>query len=360
MSRFAAAIFPIILLTLAGCAQPRTQPIAISNDLMKEEAAKQRVLALQAHFETVERLDVVGFNVLSSGTDFCEEKTRQAIGIRWANYLMLDGEMREAASSLIGSGKQLSIIHVIPNSPAHHSGLQEGDILIAANGMPAPTGEKATTKFTEILSEELKKSEGGLSLTVLRHGETKAFNIEPTTVCDFDLALERDETINAYADGEKIAVTYGMMRFASKDEELALVISHELGHNAMGHIDDKTLNVVGGGALGLVVDILAAIAGVDTGGEFAELGMKAGAQAYSQDFEREADYVGLYIMARTNYPIDSASNFWRRMATLQPSAIDKGFSHPTTPERAIALDSAAIEIRGKLVSGAALMPEMKQ
>ena len=41
----------------------------------------------------------------------------------------------------------------------------------------------------------------------------------------------------AFADGTKVFLTRGMMRFAQSDEELALVVAHETAHNIMGHID---------------------------------------------------------------------------------------------------------------------------
>jgi predicted Zn-dependent protease len=169
-------------------------------------------------------------------------------------------------------------------------------------------------------------------------------------VCDYQLVIENSGDVNAYADGDRILVTRGMMRFAAEDQELALVIGHELGHNTMGHQSKKTTNAM----LGLAADLLAAAAKVNTQGAFS----KMGAQAYSQDIEREADYVGMYYLARSGYPIDGAAAFWRRMATEYPSTIrtSHSASHPATSERYLALDRTAVEIRGKDQSGLPLNP----
>ena len=35
----------------------------------------------------------------------------------------------------------------------------------------------------------------------------------------------------------------GMLRFAQQDEELALIVGHELAHNSRGHIAAKTANM---------------------------------------------------------------------------------------------------------------------
>jgi hypothetical protein len=39
---------------------------------------------------------------------------------------------------------------------------------------------------------------------------------------------------------------------------------------------------------------------------------------FSQDFEREADYVGMYLLARSGRQVAGAAGFWRRMAQESP------------------------------------------
>ena len=53
------------------------------------------------------------------------------------------------------------------------------------------------------------------------------------------------------------------------------------------------------------VDVAAGAGGYNANGAFTRSGADAGAQVFSQDFERAADYVGLY-MALGGWPIDSA------------------------------------------------------
>jgi len=143
------------------------------------------------------------------------------------------------------------------------------------------------------------------------------------------------------------------MDFTSTDDELALVIGHELAHNSMRHIDAKRLNAMGG----LFLDILfAVLTGVDSGGAFSQ----AGAQAYSQEFESEADYVGLYFVERAGYEIKDAAYFWRRMGVKHPSSIAKNHaaSHPSTPERFVSIEDTVNEINQKINVGTELMPNI--
>jgi predicted Zn-dependent protease len=53
------------------------------------------------------------------------------------------------------------------------------------------------------------------------------------------VVLSESDAVNAFADGEKVVITKGMMRFVENDRELSLVIAHEMAHNAMGHTDNK-------------------------------------------------------------------------------------------------------------------------
>jgi predicted Zn-dependent protease len=99
---------------------------------------------------------------------------------------------------------------------------------------------------------------------------------------------------------------------------------------------------------------------VNTGGEFTKQGGAAGAMTYSQDFEREADYVGLYILARSGRPFANSPNFWRRMAQESPGSIKYASSHPTSAERFVRLEKVVAEIEGKQAQGAPLLPELKE
>ena len=85
-----------------------------------------------------------------------------------------------------------------------------------------------------------------------------------------------------------------MLRFVDEDRELQFILAHELAHNIEGHINKMTNNSI----IGTILDIAAAGAGIDTSGSFGAMG----AQMYSQDFEREAEYV--------TEPEGAKSNFW--------------------------------------------------
>ena len=175
--------------------------------------------------------------------------------------------------------------------------------------------------------------------------------------CNFRLEITTQRGINAYANGEKVVITPAMMMFAEDDTHLAFVIAHELAHNIMDHPQRAQQNVLGGAILGTAVDILASSAGASTGGAFGKMGAQGVMMRYSPDFEKEADYIGLYILARAGYDISRAPNFWRAMSQHDPDGIYVRTTHPTNPERYVVMRKTINEINSKRQIGMPLMPE---
>jgi hypothetical protein len=84
----------------------------------------------------------------------------------------------------------------------------------------------------------------------------------------------------------------------------------------------------------------------------------AAGKAYSQEFELEADYLGLYMLARAGFDIAAGPQLFRRMGTEKPGSQEKNYfsTHPSTPERAAAMTQAIVEIREKRATNIALLP----
>jgi len=345
-------------LILVGCAGTETRRPEVSKAVAEAEARKEREIVLRAQVEEQWRLFDIASRVEAGGAGLCKDKVRGSLGFMTANRDAFPEAMRPTAHEVLGLGPRLQLVHVSAGSPAAAAGLQPGDILVSVNDKALPEGAGAEKAAAELMAPLLKTGGAPIKLVVLRNAQEIPITILPQTVCDYRYVLDSADAINAFTDGSVIHMTKGMMRFA-KDDELALVFSHELAHNVMGHVDKKMQNATLAGLGGLALDILAAAGGVSTGGAFSKGASQAGAMAYSQDFEAEADYVGLYILARAGYPIDDAPNFWRRMATVDPGAINLARTHPTTPFRFVQLEQTVAEIKAKEAQGIELRPELK-
>lgn len=347
-----------LVLAAGGCAAPRSQFPEVDASLGASEARKQREVVVRDLVDSQLRLTAVAGPLLIAAAPICAAPHRPVLGLSVINVDAFEGDYRAAAAALLGVGDRLVVVGVADGTPAAAAGFAAGDVLVSIDGKAVPAGKEAMADWARTLKAAAARAPGGFDIAVERGGGPTLLHVVPMTGCDYGVELVWAEDVNAFADGERVLVSRGMMRFAT-DDELALVIAHEIAHNAMGHMGARTQNAAGGAAGGLVLDILAAAAGINTGGAFMKMGIDAGAGAYSIEFEQEADYVGLYILARSGAPIARAPDFWRRMATLDPRLVEAAGTHPTSPARFVALEQAVAEIEAKRARGVALLPEMK-
>lgn len=176
--------------------------------------------------------------------------------------------------------------------------------------------------------------------------------------CYYYFQLSTDREVNASADGDAVTINYGMLRFIENDDELAGVMGHELAHNLLDHIGAKRDNATMGAVFGALLDVAAAAEGVNTRGDFTDVGGYAGSLGYSPAFESEADYVGLYITARAGYNPRKVAPYWRRLSVAYPESSRGGVTHPGNPERFVGIQKTADEIEAKKRAKKPLLPEM--
>ncbi len=349
----------IFILTslLVACAAPTTRPVEIDKKAEDAEALLQRELAFEGFLEDELRIKRVAQPILLSATELCKDKTRYDSGATFTSAGAYGKDFEPVVTKFLGiQGNELGLLHVIPGSPADLAGLKRGDRLISVNGFVIPDTKEAPAELGKRALEWLKNPAPLVTVYARKAAsglQTAQAVVTPVKACDFPAFLVMQESLNAYADGKAIAIFRGMLRFAN-DNELAIVIGHELAHNFMGHIEAGQRNNV----LGTIAEIIAASRGIPTQGALGS----AIALAFSPAFEAEADYVGLYVLARAGIAIQDAPKFWRRMAAANPAGISqRGMiaSHPATSARFVALEKTVQEIEAKRAAGQPLVPELK-
>jgi len=108
------------------------------------------------------------------------------------------------------------------------------------------------------------------------------------------------EEVNAYISNGSVKITLAMMRFLRNDDELAVILGHELGHLVW----ERSGTSLGGGSL--------------------------------KDMEREADLQGLIYVFKAGYDVRAAAELWARMGVELSGPQAKPWrSHPTLAERFI-------------------------
>lgn len=346
----------LLCLGLLACA-PTTQRVKVNSAAAEVEARKQRQVALQAYLDDQKRLMRVSYPLLTRGADLCGDDLRYTTGMALANSSTLLGDaFKETAEVDYQLSDAVQVVYVVPGSAADKAGIKTGDTLTQIGTWTITSTLSGSEVVKQSLQQIQNQTRNGQSLRVdlVRKGRGQSILLTPDRACSYPVVLGNGDEVNAYADGNQVVIQRGMMRFAASDTELALVISHEIAHNSMSHMRSKMTNY----ALGSILDVAAQLLlKIPTQGLFGNLG----GNAYSQDFEAEADYVGLYIMAQAGGNIEDAPKFWRRMATLSPAAIQSSHmsTHPATPERFVALEETVKEIRAKQRAGAPLTPNLK-
>lgn len=155
---------------------------------------------------------------------------------------------------------------------------------------------------------------------------------------EFNLIKSND--INAFCmPGGKIVVYEGLLPLAASDDELAVVLGHEVAHAVAKHSNERMSQEILTQYGGAVVDAALSTksAAVQTiGNTVFGLGAQLGVMLpYSRKHELEADYMGLVFMTMAGYNPDKAVSFWQKMAAATGNSDTSDFmsTHPNDNKR---------------------------
>lgn len=352
-----SVILLILAVALAAC-QPRAELPAPKRVAVTEEARIQERLAFERWVDQRRMVDQVSLDLLYLAKPLCD-RARPGDGFKLTTHDDLRDEWKDVHAEYLGLAKLPKVTAVSRFGPAFAAGLRVGDEIVSVDGV-AMKGEKGDAfRFgMEARRTPLIGSTSPWNLIVRREGRDVPITVPFGEKCWATAIIENDDTIGASIDDQgRLKLTTGLLDFVNGPDELALVIGHELAHRNRDAVVARDLNEAGGALAGMVVDVLFAGVGVNTGGAFSNAGGNMGKGAYSPAYEAEADYLGLYLAAQAGYGIDQAPEFWRRIGTqVAPSRINHGTTHPSTAYRAVAMQATVAEIKEKMSKGEPLVP----
>ena len=262
------------------------------------------------------RVAAVAYRLATAGRGLCPE-TFPLTGMLFhhlAEYLPAD-RATMVARSRIDRGP--GVLTVLADTPAAAAGLTAGDVLLAVNGkpFPSPTAIAAEPKrkkwrmMVEATEAQLEAAlrQGPARLTVLRDGRELALTLDSVPGCVGRVRLARSTQMNAFSLRGYVVMTTAMLGYVRSDEELAVVLGHELAHSILGHEGIR-----------------------DEEGFLESLGIKP-----SNIWQREAqaDRFGLRLMAAAGYDLEAAIPFWRRYLSKYDWFPQIFRSHPSLKSR---------------------------
>ena len=226
--------------------------------------------------------------------------------------------------------------------PAALAGIRRGDIVLALNG-------RRCHGPGQFIAMAGKLSPGSACALRIKRAEQELD--VPVTVGSRSLkvsfAVSRSQEVNASAKPHKITVTTGLTRFVESDDELAVVLGHELAHITERHqakaLGISALASVVGATLGAATDIVAPGVGSMVTGSVAGVTEAA----FSRGFEREADYRGLLHTYRGGYDVEAGVAVWERFSNELPGVMLGSLrsTHPASPERMIRIRKIAKSLK---------------
>ncbi len=157
---------------------------------------------------------------------------------------------------------------------------------------------------------------------------------------EWEVNLIGSRQINAFCmPGGKIAFYYGLLdRLQLSDDEVALVMGHEVAHALREHARAQ----MGKSAVtGTVLGIGAALLGLGSGGRYlADMGNQLLTLKFSRDDETEADLVGMELAARAGYDPRAGITLWQKMSAANKGTPPEWIStHPSGGSRIKEIES---------------------
>jgi hypothetical protein len=335
-----AAIF--FLAALAGCSTVEpvvALPSASAEDLQRE-AEYQQEGSLERIRQQDGRVATVSHRLNVANLDLCADKASLS-GMAIHHALQYGPDSRPVAIRHFGLTGRPSVLTVVPGGPADKAGIKPDDVLVSIDGTSFADARDRIAAGKPTYDDTLRArgqldqalADGSGTLVLEQAGRQRTVTLTPVAGCAYEAQLLPSEDLDAKADGTRVFITSAFVRYTVTDDQLAVVLGHELAHNVMRHrarIKEGATGAVLGNA-GTMVDGLLTV-------------------------EREADYVGLYLMARAGYDYGSALEFWRQYGADYARSRYAVGSNPGSLARATNTASTIAEIRRKQAAGEPLVP----
>ena len=373
-----------LVLVMFGCSSTSYKIPSVNQKDVWKEYINQNAKRMEEFRKTVRiykdrvrKISDVSWPILAASERFCDSDQADAnfgfVFVSEKSWTKYEPYEQMILNEEFGTGKKLEgmvVTYVIDGSPAQKAGIQIGDRIIALNGKRIKNGKDfkriaengllyishgGGAYLLNKITPRVKDNPPTVKLKIERGNDVLVLSIRPRRMAKYHPIIVSSKKPNAFANGRDIFVTTGMMDFVKNDEELQFIIAHEVAHNIERHIDKQKSNSLVGSLAGYALDVLAYNM-TRTNPNLSSAGNTIGHYIYRKDFELEADYLSMYILAIAKIPTDNISNFWRRLSDVSGTTGIYSITHPSNPERFVRSIATNKEIKEKQAVGLPLKP----
>ncbi len=273
--------------------------------------------ALPAHaapslLEVDQRLAAIAWRLTTANATLCREQ-QPVIGATLHAADQYPRELRD------GFATPVAVELVVPGAPAALAGVAADDGVVAVDGRPLPAPQPSDTP-TSATRDAAQARIAALPVAapiplLLRHaGAERRVTVLPRAGCRVEFEVLTGSKLGASSDGKVVQVG-GALFEKFGDDQIAVVVAHELAHAILRH------------------RVRLEAAGVKWG-LLSEFGRNA---RLFRRTETEADLLGAYLLRNAGWDPQLAVRFWREYG----SGIDGGMfhsrTHPSSRDRADAI-----------------------
>ena len=219
------------------------------------------------------------------------------------------------------------------------------------------------TQYSSYMSSASRSTNSNRSAMVTRVGQRIAAATElylrengmESELANFawEFNLVNDNQVNAFCmPGGKIVVYEGLMNLVASEDELAVVVGHEVAHAVAKHSNERMsqqmLTEYGAQILSAAVSEKSA-AIQSMAAQVYGLGAQYGLTLpFSRKHELEADYMGLILMTIAGYNPDVAIGFWQKMSADGQQVPEFMSTHPSDAKRIKEIEKELPKIKEQL------------
>ena len=300
--------------------------VPVSLGLVPSAARAQDSAATFAALRAVDgRMAGIAYRLTTANAALCRELAPTP---GWAIHAIdqYDAPLRDQARKSFGFETPIAVEAVVPGSPAATAAVREGDSIVAIDGKridDGAPGKAANSARRDTMVETIAAlpARQPLRVDLLRDGKPRSVTIAASPGCRSAFEVLLGPGMDASADGRIVQIG---VRFFERytDDEVAVVVAHELAHNILHHA--RRLDA----------------AGVKRG-LLSEVGRNGRLFRLTED---QADQLGMYLLRNAGYDPRIAVNFWRDHGGDVDGGLFRSRTHPSSAARARVLEAEIARI----------------